>query len=62
MEIHRAQLMERLDSHDIAGLARFAIRTELISVDEGAGRLGNQVTGLFGWWVTRAACGALASC
>ena len=28
---HRAQLMERLDIHDIAGLVRYAIRTGLIS-------------------------------
>ena len=33
-ETHRAQLMERLDIHDIAGLVRFAIRTGLVSVDE----------------------------
>jgi DNA-binding NarL/FixJ family response regulator len=31
---HRAQLMERLDIHDIAGLVRYAIRTGLVSSDE----------------------------
>jgi DNA-binding NarL/FixJ family response regulator len=31
VETHRAQLMERLDIHDVAGLVRFAIRTGLIS-------------------------------
>jgi DNA-binding NarL/FixJ family response regulator len=30
VETHRAQLMERLDIHDIAGLVRFAIRVGLI--------------------------------
>jgi DNA-binding NarL/FixJ family response regulator len=30
---HRAQLMERLDIHDIAGLVRYAIRTGLVSID-----------------------------
>lgn len=34
VESHRAQIMERLDIHDIAGLVRFAIRTELISSDQ----------------------------
>jgi DNA-binding NarL/FixJ family response regulator len=31
---HRAQLMERLDIHDIAGLVRYAIRTGLVSTEE----------------------------
>jgi DNA-binding NarL/FixJ family response regulator len=31
---HRAQLMERLDIHDIAGLVRYAIRTGLVSSDD----------------------------
>jgi DNA-binding NarL/FixJ family response regulator len=31
---HRAQLMERLDIHDIAGLVRYAIRIGLVSPDE----------------------------
>jgi DNA-binding NarL/FixJ family response regulator len=31
VESHRAQLMERLDIHDIPGLVRFAIRTGLVS-------------------------------
>ena len=30
VETHRAQLMERLDIHDIAGLVRYAIRVGLI--------------------------------
>jgi DNA-binding NarL/FixJ family response regulator len=30
VETHRAQLMERLGIHDVAGLVRFAIRTGLI--------------------------------
>jgi DNA-binding NarL/FixJ family response regulator len=30
VETHRAQLMERLDIHDVAGLVRFAIRVGLI--------------------------------
>jgi DNA-binding NarL/FixJ family response regulator len=33
VEKHRAQLMDRLDIHDVAGLVRFAIRTRLISPD-----------------------------
>lgn len=33
VESHRAQLMERLDIHDIAGLVRFAIRTGLVSAE-----------------------------
>jgi DNA-binding NarL/FixJ family response regulator len=31
VETHRAQLMERLDIHDVAGLVRYAIRTGLIT-------------------------------
>jgi DNA-binding NarL/FixJ family response regulator len=31
VETHRAQLMDRLDIHDVAGLVRFAIRVGLIS-------------------------------
>jgi DNA-binding NarL/FixJ family response regulator len=34
IETHRAQLMERLNIHDIAGLVRFAIRVGLISLDD----------------------------
>jgi len=34
VEAHRAQLMERLDIHDIAGLVRYAIRTKLLQADE----------------------------
>ncbi len=33
VETHRAQLMERLDIHDIAGLVRYAIRTGLAPLD-----------------------------
>jgi DNA-binding NarL/FixJ family response regulator len=32
-ETHRAQIMERLNIHDVAGLVRFAVRTGLISAD-----------------------------
>ena len=32
VDTHRAQLMERLDRHDIAGLVRYAIRTGLADV------------------------------
>jgi len=31
VETHRAQIMERLDIHDVAGLVRFAIRAGLVS-------------------------------
>lgn len=34
VETHRAQLMERLDIHDIAGLVRFAIRSGIVSLDD----------------------------
>ena len=33
IETHRAQLMDRLDIHDIAGLVRYAIRTGLVASD-----------------------------
>ena len=33
VETHRAQIMERLEIHDLAGLVRFAIRSGLISSD-----------------------------
>lgn len=33
VEMHRAQLMERLDIHDVAGLVRYAIRSRLITPD-----------------------------
>ena len=33
VESHRAQLMERLDIHEVAGLVRFAIRTGLVKVE-----------------------------
>jgi DNA-binding NarL/FixJ family response regulator len=34
VETHRAQLMERLEIHDVPGLVRFAIRTGLASLEE----------------------------
>lgn len=34
VETHRAQLMERLDIHDVAGLVRYAIRVGLISPEK----------------------------
>ena len=34
VDAHRAQLMERLDIHDVAHLVRFAIRNHLIEVDD----------------------------
>ncbi|HJP95569.1 MAG TPA: response regulator transcription factor [Pyrinomonadaceae bacterium] len=34
VETHRAQLMERLDIHDVAGLVRYAIVVGLIQVEE----------------------------
>lgn len=34
VETHRAQLMERLDIHDVAGLVRYAIRTGLVQQDD----------------------------
>lgn len=34
VETHRAQLMERLDLHDIAGLVRYAIRMGLVTPDK----------------------------
>ena len=34
VETHRAQLMERLDIHDVAGLVRYAMKKGLISADE----------------------------
>ena len=33
VESHRAQLTERLDIHDVAGLVRFAIRTGLVKME-----------------------------
>jgi DNA-binding NarL/FixJ family response regulator len=33
VETHRAQLMERLDIHDVAGLIRYALKKGLISAD-----------------------------
>jgi DNA-binding NarL/FixJ family response regulator len=34
VELHRSQLMDALDIHDVAGLTRFAIRTGLVSPEE----------------------------
>jgi DNA-binding NarL/FixJ family response regulator len=34
VETHRANLMDRLDIHDIAGLVRYAVRVGIISVEE----------------------------
>lgn len=34
VETHRAQLMERLDIHDVAGLVKFAIRVGLIHTEQ----------------------------
>jgi DNA-binding NarL/FixJ family response regulator len=34
VEMHRAQLMDRLDIHDVAGLVRYALRTGIISGDD----------------------------
>ena len=33
VEAHRAQLMARLDIHDVAGLVRYAIKTGLVGID-----------------------------
>ncbi|MGE0821084.1 MAG: LuxR C-terminal-related transcriptional regulator [Candidatus Binatia bacterium] len=33
IEVHRSQLMKRLDIHGTAGLVRYAIRHSLIAVD-----------------------------
>jgi DNA-binding NarL/FixJ family response regulator len=34
VETHRAQLMERLDIHDVAGLVRYAIRAGIVTADD----------------------------
>jgi DNA-binding NarL/FixJ family response regulator len=34
VETHRAQLMERLGIHDVAGLVRYAIRSGIVSADD----------------------------
>ena len=34
VETHRAQLMERLDIHDVAGLVRYAIRMGIVTADD----------------------------
>jgi DNA-binding NarL/FixJ family response regulator len=33
VDIHRAQIMQRLDIHDVAGLTRFAVRVGLVTID-----------------------------
>jgi DNA-binding NarL/FixJ family response regulator len=33
VDVHRAQIMQRLDIHDVAGLTRFAIRAGLVAAD-----------------------------
>ncbi|MDE2372533.1 MAG: response regulator transcription factor [Burkholderiales bacterium] len=33
VDIHRAQLMQRLDIHDVAGLTRFAVRVGIVGTD-----------------------------
>ena len=33
LDIHRAQVMQRLDIHDVAGLTRFAVRVGLVGTD-----------------------------
>ena len=33
VDVHRSQLMDRLDTHDVAGLVRYAIRLGLVSSD-----------------------------
>ena len=33
VDIHRAQVMQRLDIHDVAGLTRFAVRAGLVDTD-----------------------------
>jgi DNA-binding NarL/FixJ family response regulator len=35
VETHRAQLMERLNIHDVAGLVRYAIKIGLVQADDG---------------------------
>ena len=34
VESHRAQIMERLDIHDVAGLVRYAIRMGLVKIEQ----------------------------
>jgi len=33
VESHRAQIMERLNIHDVAGLVRYAIRMGLVKIE-----------------------------
>jgi len=34
VETHRAQLMSRLDIHDVAGLVRYAVRVGIVSASQ----------------------------
>jgi DNA-binding NarL/FixJ family response regulator len=34
VETHRAQIMDRLNIHDIAGLVRYALRVGMVRLDE----------------------------
>jgi DNA-binding NarL/FixJ family response regulator len=34
VETHRAQIMKRLQIHDVAGLVLFAVREQIISLDD----------------------------
>ena len=36
VETHRAQLMSRLDIHDVAGLVRYAVRVGIVSAGQGS--------------------------
>jgi DNA-binding NarL/FixJ family response regulator len=47
VESHRANLMERLQIHDVAGLVRYAIRVGIIQVESygGLAARGNSATG-----------------
>lgn len=36
VETHRAQLMSRLDIHDLAGLVRYAVRVGIVSASQGS--------------------------
>jgi DNA-binding NarL/FixJ family response regulator len=36
VETHRAQLMSRLDIHDLAGLVRYAVRVGIVSAGQGS--------------------------
>ena len=42
-DAHRAQLMERLDLHDVAGLVRFAVKVGLVTPEVRLGRIWQRV-------------------